>query len=95
MSKQDKMFKTCFITDVIISDNVIRLSDPSHNEFLIFKSDVEIVSQFKDWYQNIFSACIPQQLTFIEYVIEEKNEYESQRIVKAIKYRLPSKKWGN
>ena len=92
MSKQDKMFKTCFITDVIISDNVIRLSDPSHNEFLIFKSDVEIVSQFKDWYQNIFSACIPQQLTFIEYVIEEKNEYESQRIVKAIKYRLPSKK---
>ena len=88
MSKQDKMFKTCFITDVVISDSIIRLSDPSHNEFVILKNNSEVISQFKDWYQNVFSACIPQQLTLIEYSIEEKNEYEVQRVVKAIRYRL-------
>ena len=84
----DKFFKTCFVTDVVIGEELITLRDPSHNSFVIYKSDLEVLSQFKKWFRDIYSACIPQVLTMFEYAYVDKNEYETLRVVKSMKYRL-------
>lgn len=90
INKTDKFFKTCFVTDVVIGEELITLSDPSHNSFVIYKSDLEVLNQFKKWFRDVYSACIPQVLTMLEYAYADKNEYETLCVVKSMKYRLPN-----
>ena len=66
-------FRSCFICEVIISDETIELIDSVHLSMFISKSNVEVMQMFKDWFVNIYKACIPQTLTVVQHHIESKD----------------------
>lgn len=84
MSEVSKKFKSCYVSDVEITNQQIILKDCSNNMFIIFTDDEELVKQFKLWLKHIYLECIPQVLTVFEYEIVEKNEFEVIQKVKNI-----------
>ena len=66
-------FKSCFICEVIISDEAIELIDSGHMSMFISKSNAEVMQMFKDWFVNIYKACIPQTLTVVQHHVESKD----------------------
>jgi hypothetical protein len=86
MSEVSKKFKSCYVSDVEITNQQIILKDCSNNMFIIFTDDEELVKQFKLWFKHIYLECIPQVLTVFEYEIVEKNEFEVIQKVKNIRF---------
>ena len=84
-----KRFNSCYISDVEITDDSIILKDCGNKVFVVSKSDVELVKQFKEWFETVYMSCIPQVLTIFEYEILEKNEYEVIQNVKKIIFKNP------
>jgi hypothetical protein len=86
MSEVSKKFKSCYVSDVEITNQQIILKDCSNNIFIIFTDDEKLVKRFKHWFKHIYLECIPQVLTVFEYEIIEKNEFEVIQKVKNIIY---------
>ena len=85
MSKEKIRFKSCFICDVAIDDKQIELVDSTHHSFYIDKNDAELMAMFKDWFVNVYKACIPQTLTIVQYDVVD-NDGEPETIVKKLFY---------
>ena len=47
-------FRSCFIVDVQIEKDVIRLMDSGKCRYLIDKTDHNVVAQFKQWFSRVF-----------------------------------------
>lgn len=56
-------FRSCFIVDVQIEKDVIRLMDSGRCRYLIDKTDHDVVAQFKKWFSGVFLAAKSQTLT--------------------------------
>lgn len=84
MNEVNRKFKSCYVSDVEITNQHIILKDCSNNMFVISTDNEDLIKQFKIWFKQIYLACIPQVLTIFEYDIIEKNEYEVIQNVKNI-----------
>lgn len=81
---KDIRFKSCFICEVIISDASIELVDAGHSSFYIDKSDEALMKEFKDWFVNVYKACIPQTLTVVQYEIADNSGEPVMQVVKLL-----------
>ena len=73
MQSKEIRFKSCFICEVIISESSIELVDSGHLSMFIDKGNDDLMRIFKDWFVNIYKACIPQMLTVVQYHIDNGN----------------------
>lgn len=79
-------FRSCFICEVIIRNESIELVDSVHMSLFIDKKNEELMQMFKDWFVNIYKACIPQTLTVVQHHVESKDG-EPTIIVDKLFYR--------
>lgn len=74
-------FRSCFIVDVAIESKEIVLTDSSQNRYYISKEDSNVVSQFKKWFNNVFTKGIAQTLTVLQYEPFDISECETKLYV--------------
>lgn len=67
MQSKAVRFKSAFICEVIINEDFIELIDSGHMSFFIETSNDDVMSQFKDWFVNVYKVCKPQTLTVMQY----------------------------
>ena len=93
MSKEKK-FMSCFICGVEIDDEKIVLEDSSHKFYFIPKNDqtLDVVENFKMWFEHVYKKGIPASMTIIDYSIGENKDRESIRIVNKLVSPLMTQK---
>lgn len=72
---KEQHYASRYIVDVDITETYIAIGDANHVKYYIDKSNVELVTQFKWWLENVFSKGISGTLTVFEY---EKIEHDGQ-----------------
>lgn len=58
--KKVTSYRSCFIADVQVSSDGIRLQDTSHSVFFIDLHDNEAVESFRKWFKKIFLRGVAQ-----------------------------------
>lgn len=89
MSKEEAVAEKCgprrfasrYIVDVVIDKQDIQLIDSGHNIYHVNADDAECVSQFKQWFGNVFCKGISGTLTLFEYNIIKLDEHESACVI--------------
>lgn len=71
-----KAYHSCFVTDVQIAGEEIRLMDSYRNPYYIKTDDKEAVASFKSWFKKNFLKGIAQNVTVFEYRLEQREECE-------------------
>lgn len=80
-----RKFSSRYISDVIISDTGIELKDSNGLSYYIDITNTTVVSEFKNWFENIFAVGKSQTLTVFQYETIEVSECEIEmHIVKFI-----------
>lgn len=89
-----KKFNSCFICNVEIGDGKIVLQDSYRNDFYIVKGDSpkSAFDEFKNWFREIYLACIPQTLTVLQYHISENADGESVAVIDRLIYVMPERR---
>lgn len=72
-----KAYHSCFLTDVQISDDLIRIMDSSKNAYYVNMQEKESVQSFKLWFKQIFLKALPQSVTVFEYEIRKIDDGET------------------
>ena len=84
-------FRSSFICEVKVDDKLIELVDSVHQSFFIDKTNSSLMAEFKQWFKDVYSACVPQTLTVLQYDIEDDETGPLLKVVKLI-YKKSDKK---
>ena len=71
-----KAYHSCFLTDVQIAEDEIRILDSYRNPYYIKLSDKESLASFKSWFKKVFLKGIAQSVSVFEYRLEHREECE-------------------
>lgn len=77
-----KAYRSCYIVDVQIADDEIRLQDSSHCSYYIKTSSKDTMSSFKSWLKNVFLKGVAQTLSVFEYEVAQEDGEAKIYIVK-------------
>lgn len=69
MSIKTIAYRSCFISDVQITESLVRLQDTSRAFYYIDIHDEEAMKSFKTWLQDVFLKCKAQTLTVFKYEV--------------------------
>ena len=81
---------SCFICEVMIDDDMIELINSGHQSFFIDKNNDNVMKIFKEWFKDVYKACIPQTLTIIQYDVVNKED-ERMLVVENLIYSKNNK----
>lgn len=70
-----KRIRSRYITEVVFENSYIELIDSNGASYYMDIAAAKENSSFKNWFNNIFSKGIPQQLVVFEY---ERKEHDGQ-----------------
>lgn len=89
-----KKFNSCFICNVEVGDGKVMLQDSYRNDFYIVKGDSPNTAfdEFRNWFKDIYLACIPHTLTVLQYHISENIDGESIAVIDRMIYNTPERK---
>ena len=73
---------SCFICEVVLDKDTIELIDSGHHSFYIYRSNDDVMKQFKEWFVSIYKACVPQTLTVVQYTVEDNDGDPEMRVDK-------------
>lgn len=73
-----KYYKSCFIVEVAIVENIVTLTDSSHNRYFMNIKDNNKITDFKNWFKNVFAKGIAQTLTIFEYELIDLSQCETE-----------------
>ena len=79
-----KYYSSRYISDVIISDARIELKDSNGLSYYIDTTNANnanVVSEFKNWFENIFAVGKSQTLTVFQYENIEVSECEIEMYI--------------
>lgn len=67
-------YHSCFLTDVKVTDEVIKIEDSYRNPYYIDLRDKEAVASFKAWFHDVFMKAVAQTVTIFSYEIKPIEE---------------------
>lgn len=67
-------YHSCFLTDVKVTKDVIKIEDSYRNPYYIDMHDKEAVASFKTWFHDVFMKAVAQTITIFSYEIKPIEE---------------------
>lgn len=69
-----KAFHSCFLTDVKITKEVVKIEDSYKNPYYVDASDKEAFESFKQWFKQVFMKGVAQTVSLFSYEIKPIEE---------------------
>lgn len=77
-----KRFISCYLSNVEVHSDYVLLEDASgRHSFILHKDNKTAFESFAKWFKDIYIACIPQQLTVVDYDFVQSDDGQACCVV--------------